>query len=61
MLTPPGELARGFRQLGGTIVEGVDCKDVVTEGDAVVGLSQCINQGLHAIDATSALSDRLTG
>jgi len=31
-------LAKGFKQLGGTIVEGVDCTDIITEDDAVVGL-----------------------
>jgi glycine/D-amino acid oxidase-like deaminating enzyme/glycine cleavage system aminomethyltransferase T len=31
-------LAKGFKQLGGTIVEGVDCADIITEDNAVVGL-----------------------
>ena len=31
-------LAKGFRLLGGTIVEGVDCTDIITEDNAVVGL-----------------------
>jgi glycine/D-amino acid oxidase-like deaminating enzyme len=31
-------LAKGFRLLGGTIIEGVDCQDVLTEDNAVVGL-----------------------
>lgn len=32
-------LAKGFRQLGGTIIEGLSVEDVLTERDAVVGLS----------------------
>jgi len=31
-------LAKGFRQMGGTIIEGVNVQDVLTERDAVVGL-----------------------
>jgi len=31
-------LAKGFRLLGGTVVEGVHCKDLITEDNAVVGL-----------------------
>jgi len=31
-------LAKGFKQMGGTIIEGVDCKDILTEDNAVIGL-----------------------
>ena len=31
-------LAKGFRMLGGTIIEGVECKDIITENNAVIGL-----------------------